>query len=105
MAAAVETRDDLVQRLAEAAPSVLALGVSRLALFGSFARGEGRAGSDIDLLVEFAAGRKTFDNFVALAALLENTLQRRVELVTPEALSPYLGPRILAEAQDVPLGA
>ena len=78
-----------------------ALGVRRLALFGSFARDEGRAESDVDLLVEFAAGEKTFDHFVALASLLEDALQRRVELVTPEALSPYIGPRILAEAEDV----
>ncbi|HVF59497.1 MAG TPA: nucleotidyltransferase family protein [Thermoanaerobaculia bacterium] len=101
MAAAVETRDDLLQRLESTAPQVRALGVRRLALFGSFARGEGRAGSDVDLLVEFAAGEKTFDHFVALASLLEEALQRRVELVTPEALSPYIGPRILAEAEDV----
>lgn len=101
MAAAVETREDLLQRLESTAPQVRALGVRRLALFGSFARGEGRAGSDVDFLVEFAAGQKTFDHFVALASLLEEALQRHVELVTPEALSPYIGPRILAEAEDV----
>lgn len=101
MAAAPETRDDVLRLLAELAPVVRTLGVHRLALFGSFARGEGRAGSDVDLLVEFAAGQKTFDNFVALASLLEAALQRRVELVTIEALSPYIGPRILAEAEDV----
>ena len=101
VATAVETREDLLRRLASEGPAVRALGVRRLALFGSFARGEGRPGSDVDLLVEFAAGQKTFDNFVALASLLEAALQRRVELVTPEALSPYIGPRILAEAKDV----
>jgi hypothetical protein len=104
MATAVATREELLHRLASESSAVRALGVQRLALFGSFACDEGRAASDVDLLVEFAPGRKTFDNFVALAELLEEALQRRVELVTPEALSPYIGPRILAEAQDVLLG-
>lgn len=105
MEAAVATREELLHRLAGKRSAVRALGVRRLALFGSFARNEGHAASDVDILVEFLPGRKTFDNFVAVASLLEDALQRRVELVTPEALSPYIGPRILAEAQDVPLGA
>jgi predicted nucleotidyltransferase len=50
-------------------------------LFGSVLRGEARSGSDIDLLVQFAAGAKTFGRFLALAELLEERLGRRVELV------------------------
>jgi predicted nucleotidyltransferase len=41
---------------------------------------------------------------MAVAILLEKLLQRRVELVTRESLSPQIGPRILTEVQDVPLG-
>jgi hypothetical protein len=77
------------------------MGVVRLALFGSVLRGEAGPNSDIDLLVEFAPGAKNFDSFMALADLLEARLGRRVELVTIEALSPHVGPRILAEAKDV----
>jgi predicted nucleotidyltransferase len=55
----------------------------------------------VDLLVEFTPGEKSFDRFMALADLLESVLERQVELVTTEALSPYLGPHILAEAADV----
>jgi predicted nucleotidyltransferase len=80
---------------------IRALGVSRLALFGSVARGEARPDSDVDILVEFKPGKKTFDRFLALSELLESLLGRKVELVTFDALSPFLGPRILAEAQDV----
>jgi hypothetical protein len=58
----------------------------------------------VDFLVEFEPGLKTYDNFLGLSYLLEEILGRSVELVTSEALSPYLGPRILLEAQDVPLG-
>ena len=77
------------------------LGVSRLALFGSVLRNEARADSDVDLLVQFAAGRKSFDGFMKLGDLLEARLGHRVELVTVESLSPFIGPRILAEALDV----
>lgn len=59
--------------------------------------------SDIDLLVEFEPGKKTFDNFIHLIFLLEDNLKRRVELVTPESLSPHLRPYLLKEVEYVPL--
>ena len=79
------------------------LGVARLGLFGSFTRREQNAESDVDLLVEFAAGQKSFDNFMALHFLLEDLFNRPVELVTPESLSPYIKPSILREAEYVAL--
>lgn len=101
MNAAVGSRDEVVERCMQVEPAIRALGVHRIALFGSLARGEAHEGSDVDLLVEFAKGGKTFDRFLALSELLEQVLGRRVELVTTEALSPYIGPYILAEATDV----
>jgi predicted nucleotidyltransferase len=76
-------------------------GVRRLALFGSVARGDARPQSDIDLLVQFEPETKTYDNFLRVSELLEELLGCRVELVTTEALSPFIGPHILAEAVDV----
>lgn len=95
------TREQAIQRLQHVEPQIHALGVRRLALFGSVARGEAHPDSDVDLLVEFAPGQKNIDRFLALAELLESVLDRPVELVTTEALSPYIGPHILAEAADV----
>lgn len=82
-------------------PEIRSLGVERLALFGSVLRDEARPESDVDVLVGFAPGAKSFDRLLALSELLEERLDRSVEVVTTEALSPFLGPRILAEAQDV----
>ena len=98
------TRDEAIRRLHEAEPEIRSLGVDRLALFGSVLRNEARPHSDVDVLVGFARGAKSFDRFLALSELLEDRLGRRVEVITTEALSPFLGPRILAEAEDV-LGA
>ena len=95
------TREEAVERLVASEREIRALGVQRLALFGSVLRDKARPDSDVDLLVQFSPGAKTFDRFLALFDLLEERLGRRVELVTTEALSPFIGPRILAEAQDV----
>lgn len=95
------TREQAIARLRAVEARIRALGARRLALFGSVARGEARPDSDVDLLVEFAPGQKSFDRFVALSELLEGVLEHRVELVTTESLSPYIGPHILAEATDV----
>lgn len=95
------TRNEAVRRLQEHSEEILELGVRRLALFGSVLRNEARPDSDVDVLVEFEPGLKIFDRFMALADLLEAILERRVELITTEGLSPYIGPHILAEATDV----
>ncbi len=92
---------EAVERLSHYEREIRALGVSRLALFGSVLRGVPRKDSDVDILVQFAPGSKSYDRFLALSDLLERSLGRRVELVTTEALSPFLGPRILKEAEDV----
>lgn len=101
MALGVLSRQQAVESLVACEPEIRALGVARLALFGSVLRGEARPDSDVDLLVQFSPGAKTFDRFLALSELLEARLGRRVELLTTESLSPFIGPRILAEAQDV----
>lgn len=95
------TRDEAMKRLLAIEAEVRALGVHRLALFGSVLRNEARVDSDVDILIEFREGEKTYDRFLALVDLLEERLKRRVELVTIEGLSPFLGPHILAEATDV----
>ena len=80
-------------------------GVRQLGLFGSFVRDHATAHSDVDLLVEFAPGRKTFDTYMQLVFFLEDLLGRPVELVTLEALSPHLGPHILRETEYVAFDA
>ncbi|MCL4299232.1 MAG: nucleotidyltransferase family protein [Anaerolineae bacterium] len=80
-------------------------GVKKLGLFGSFVRDEQNAESDIDLLVEFEAGQKNFDNFIQLSFLLEELLRWPVELVTVESVSPYLRPYITQEVEYVTFSA
>jgi hypothetical protein len=93
--------EQTAERLSACEREVRALGVVRLALFGSILRGDPQAQSDVDLLVDFAPDAKSYSRFLALSELLEAHLGRRVELVTTRALSPFVGPRILTEARDV----
>lgn len=78
-------------------PELAHLGVKSLALFGSTARNEAASASDVDILVEFDRPVGLFE-FVRLKMLLEELLDRKVDLVTPDALHPALRDRILKEA-------
>lgn len=72
------------------------LGVRRIALFGSAARGEASAASDLDFLVEFE--RKSFDTYMDLKFLLEDAFGRRVDLVLADSIKPRLREAIAGEA-------
>ncbi len=101
---AVQTKDGVVDLIKAGQERIRSIGVKRLGLFGSFVRSEQGSDSDVDVLVEFEPGKKTFDNFIHLAFYLEDIFHRRVELVTTDSLSPYIGPRILREVEYVSLG-
>ena len=72
--------------------------VTMVGVFGSMARGEANKDSDIDLLVRLARP-KSLLSLVALERKLTDALGRRVDLLTENALSPYLRDRILGELQ------
>jgi uncharacterized protein len=101
MATTVLSRSDAFELIRSVEPQIRSLGVRRLALFGSVLRDEAGPESDVDLLVQFEPGQKTAGRFFTLYDLLEEILGRRVELLTTEGLSPFIGPHILAEATDV----
>lgn len=72
-------------------------GAHHVRVFGSLARGEAGPTSDIDLLVQMDSGRSLLD-LIELTQELESVLQRKVDVLTDEGLSPYLKERIQAEA-------
>ncbi len=77
-------------------------GISRIGLFGSYARQEQKNGSDIDILVDFQQDKETFDNFMGICDLLDTIFKGyKVEVVTIGGLSPYIGPHILNSVEYV----
>ncbi len=101
MVGKVRSKEKIFELLQINQAEITALGMKRIGLFGSFVRGDSTVDSDVDLLVEFENGKKTFDNYMKLSFLLEDLFLRPVELVTPESLSPYVGPRILEHVEYV----
>jgi len=97
------TKERIIDAICKSRAQFLSLGVRSIGLFGSFVRGEAEANSDVDILVEFDAAKKTFDNFIDTCFLLEDLLGRRVELVTGESISPYIRPYVLKEVEYVPI--
>lgn len=97
----VRSKTEIWERLAEYHHEVGQLGVDRLGLFGSFLRDEARPDSDVDFLVFFRAGEKTYSNLFELVRLLERLLGRNVELVTPESLTSRLRTQILEDVEYV----
>ncbi len=74
------------------------LGVVRIGLFGSYVREEQSKNSDIDILIEFDPEKENFDNYMLVCDILENLFgNEKIEIVTKNGLSPYIGPKILKE--------
>ena len=73
--------------------------IRRLALFGSVLRDDFRPDSDVDVLVEFEPSHVPGLRFFALERELSEILGRKVDLNTPNFLSPYFRGRVLAEAE------
>jgi predicted nucleotidyltransferase len=72
-------------------------GASNVRVFGSMARGESDAASDVDLLVEMEPGRSLID-LVGLWQDLEDMLGTHVDVLSDGGVSPHLRERIYAEA-------
>jgi uncharacterized protein len=105
MSEQANTKELIFQRILDEQKQLAFYGVKNIGLFGSFVRGDQTPFSDIDVLVEFTPEKHTFDNFMEVVFLLENILGRKVELITPEALSPHIGPHILREVERVPIAS
>ena len=88
-------REEILKKLEENRETVRGLGVRHLGIFGSYARGEQNATSDMDFLVEFE--KKTFDNYMDLKFFLEGLFSCRVDLVIADAVKPRLRKPIFEE--------
>lgn len=96
-----QSKEDIIKLIKENRGKIRSYGIKKIGLFGSFARNESREGSDVDLLIEFNKDKKTYHNFINFAYFIESLLKRKVELVTPESVSPYIAPYIQKEVEYV----
>lgn len=91
-------KSTVIKRLNSLKSQLSAVGVVQLGLFGSTVRGENTAKSDIDILLDFDAGKETYPNFMDACQILESGFRRsKLDVVTRKGLSPYIGKNILSE--------
>jgi predicted nucleotidyltransferase len=94
------TKDAIIILLKSYKSKFKELGIARVGLFGSYVREEQSPDSDIDLLIDFEPGKASFDNLMAFHDIVETIFKNeKVDVVTKNGLSPYIGPKILNEVQ------
>ena len=96
------TKDNILKILKSNKLKLSKLGIRNVGLFGSYLRNEQSNESDIDLLIDFEPEKENFDNYMAVYDLFEKLFKNeKIEVVTKNGLSPYIGPKILNEVQYV----
>ena len=96
------TKDLILTSIKSSKPELLRLGIRNVGLFGSYLRDEQSDKSDIDILIDFEPDKENYDNYMAVYDIFEKLFKNeKVEIVTKNGLSPYIGPKILNEVQYV----
>jgi predicted nucleotidyltransferase len=90
-------KEKILSTIQQHSGDLKAYGVKKVGLFGSFVRSKQSSKSDIDILVEFERGEKTFDNYMGLKFFFEKLFHRKVDLVIKDALKPAIKDRVLSE--------
>ncbi|MCK4417021.1 MAG: nucleotidyltransferase family protein [Candidatus Latescibacteria bacterium] len=93
------TSETILRKIEENTEKTREYGVKRIGLFGSYLRNEQDIESDVDILVEFEKGKKTFDNYMELKFFLEDLFECKVDLVIVEAIKADLKPYILGNVK------
>ena len=97
----VKTKQEIIDKILSNKEKIFSFGVSRLGLFGSFVRDEADEKSDVDFLVVFSKGKKSYDNLFDLHETLTNLTKRKVEVITDKAISKGFKKHILSEAEFI----
>lgn len=96
------TKESILTKLKSNKSELSKFGIRNVGLFGSYVRNEQSAQSDIDLLIDFEPDKENFDNYMAVCDIFEDLFKNeRLEIVTKNGLSPYIGPKILNEVMYV----
>jgi len=92
------TFNEIREKIIENKTNLKSFGVKKIGFFGSHVRNEATIESDIDIIVVFEEGKKSFDNFMDLHESLESLYGEKIDLVTKESISKYILPYIEEEA-------
>jgi len=85
----------IMEKIEKNSAHIKPYGIKKIGLFGSYVKNEQKTKSDIDILVEFEKGKKTFDNYMNLKFYLEELFKCKVDLIISDKIKPDLKPNIL----------
>jgi len=93
----MDDKNKIITAIQKSNYKIKSYGIKSLGIFGSFTKPKQAQKSDIDILVEFEKGKKTFDNYMELKFFLEKIFNKKVDLVIKESLKPKIKSEILKE--------
>lgn len=94
------TKEYILSKIKTKKHELTLLGVRAIGVFGSLVRNEQSQNSDIDILIDFEEEKETFDNYMAVYDIIERLFSNhKIDVVTKNGLSPYIGPTILNEVK------
>lgn len=93
---------EILSKLKHSKTELNKFGVTRIGLFGSVVKNQSNSESDVDILIDFRYDLETFENYMNACNYLEEILKGcKLDIVTENGLSPYIGPYILKEVEYV----
>ncbi len=92
------SNSEIFSRLLQVKPRLVRVGIENVGVFGSQIRGESGPESDLDILLNFQPGFETYRSFLDACEILESSFpEKKLDVVTVNGLSPFIGPYILKE--------
>lgn len=101
MIPAVQTKDQIFDRIRSHQSALKQFGAARLGLFGSFVRGEQTTESDVDFVVEFQEGQKKLHSFLDVADYLEDLMGRKTDVLTWEGMAHFVQKHVANEIEYI----
>lgn len=91
---------EILNKLRYSKSELSKFGVTRIGLFGSVVKDQSNSESDVDILIDFSSDLETFENYMNTCNYLEEILKGyKLDIVTENGLSPFIGPYILREVE------
>jgi uncharacterized protein len=99
------TKQEIFKKIQDNKEIIKSFGVTQIGLFGSYVRNEQTIESDIDLLIDYDIVNIDFKKYMQFCFMMDDLFHNiKVEVVTKNGLSKYIGPYILKEVENVEIG-
>jgi len=99
------TKQDIFKTIIDNKETIKSFGVTVIGLFGSYVRNEQTEDSDIDILIDYNIKEINYKKYFLFHEFMENLFKnQKIEIVSKNGLSPFIGPHILKSVNYVQIG-